>query len=83
MSEERGLSSGTLKNRRWHVGQFLDWLHGRGRRVPDLNLLDLDAYLQLHAKGHSRVTIKIHTCSWTRRAYPATFECSSPRGIAR
>jgi site-specific recombinase XerD len=62
MSEERGLSSGTLKNRRWHLGQFLDWLHERGRRVTHLDLRDLDAYLQhLHAKGHSRVTIKIHT----------------------
>jgi site-specific recombinase XerD len=61
MSEERGLSSGTLKNRRWFLGQFLDWLHERGRRVTDLDLRDLDAYLQhLHAKGLSRVSIKIH-----------------------
>ena len=33
MTEERGLSPGTMKNRRWHVGQFFDWLHERGRRV--------------------------------------------------
>jgi integrase/recombinase XerD len=61
MSEERGLSSGTIKNRRWHVGRFLDWLHDRGRRVADLILPDLDSYLQhLHAKGLSRVAIRIH-----------------------
>lgn len=62
MSEERGLSPGTLRNRRWHLGRFLDWLHEGGRRVSDLELRDLDAYFQhLHAKGLSRVTIKIHT----------------------
>jgi len=61
MTEERGLSPGTVKNRRWHLGQFLDWLHERGRRVTDLTLRDLDAYLQhLHAKGLSRVAIRIH-----------------------
>jgi site-specific recombinase XerD len=59
MTEERGLSAITVKSRRWHLGQFLDWLHERGRRVPDLTLRDLDAYLQhLHAKGLSRVAIK-------------------------
>ncbi len=62
MSEERGLSSGTLRNRRWHLGQFLDWLHERASCVTDLDLRDLDAYLQhLHAKGLSRVTIRIYT----------------------
>ncbi len=62
MSDERGLSSATLQNRSWHVGQFLDWLHGRRQRVTDLDLADLDGYVHhLQAKGLSRVTIKIHT----------------------
>lgn len=62
MAEERGLSSRTIENRRWHLEQFLDWLHGRKRCVTDLKLRDLDAYVRhLHAKGLSRVTIKIHT----------------------
>ncbi len=62
MREERGLSAATLKNRRWHLEQFLDWLYDRGRRVSDLSLRDLDSYLQhLHAHGLSRVTIKIYT----------------------
>jgi site-specific recombinase XerD len=62
MSEERGLSPGTLRNRRWHLEKLLDWLHERGRRVSDLNLRDLDACLEhLHSKGLARVTMKIHT----------------------
>jgi site-specific recombinase XerD len=62
MSEERGLSRGTLKNRRWHLGQFLDWLYQRGRRVSNLELRDLDAYLlHLHAKELSRITIRTYT----------------------
>jgi site-specific recombinase XerD len=62
MSEERGLSRGTLRNRRWHVGQFLAWLHERPAPVPGVSPRDLDGYLQhLHTKGLSRVSIKIHT----------------------
>jgi site-specific recombinase XerD len=61
MGEECGLSSRTQTGRGWHLGKFLDWLHDRGRRVSDLGLRDLDAYVQqLHAKGLSRVTIRIH-----------------------
>lgn len=61
MAQERGLSASTLENRRRHVGWFLEWLHERGRRVSDLELTDLDAYLQyIHAKGHSRLTIRAH-----------------------
>jgi integrase/recombinase XerD len=62
MTEERGLSRGTVRNRSWHLGQFLDWLQERKLCVTDLDLRNLDAYLQhLQAKGLSRVTIKIHT----------------------
>ena len=62
MTEERGLSRGTLKGRRWHVGRFLDWLHERHAPVLGLSPRDLDGYLQhLHAKRLSRVSIKIHT----------------------
>jgi len=62
MTEERGLSRGTLKSRRWHVGRFFDWLHGRRAPVPGLSPRDLDGYLNhLHAKRLSRVSIKSHT----------------------
>jgi site-specific recombinase XerD len=62
MAEERGLSRATVSSRHWCLAQFLDWLHGRQLCVTDLDLRSLDAYLQhLHAKGLSRVTIKIHT----------------------
>lgn len=62
MTEERGLSPRTVRNRRWHLGQFLTWLHRRRRPVTRVTPQDLDAYLQhLHGKGLSRVTIRIHT----------------------
>jgi site-specific recombinase XerD len=62
MSGERGLSPTTLRHRRWHLEKFLGWLHERERRVADLDLRDLDAYIEhLHARRYSRVTIKIHT----------------------
>jgi len=62
MTEERGLSRATVRGRHWCLAKFLDWLHGRQLCVTDLDLRSLDAYLQhLHAKGLSRVTIKIHT----------------------
>lgn len=62
MTEERGLSHETVSHRGWHLGQFLDWLHERRVCVADLDLRDLDTYLQhLHSRGLSRVTIKIHT----------------------
>ena len=62
MTEERGLSRGTLKGRRWHVGRFLDWLHECHAPVPGLSPRDLDGYLQhLDAQRLSRVSIKIHT----------------------
>ncbi|HER20094.1 MAG TPA: integrase [Chromatiales bacterium] len=62
MADERGLSPGTVRNRRWHVDQFLRWLQARRLCVTELAPRTLDAYLQqLNAKGLSRVTIKIHT----------------------
>jgi integrase/recombinase XerD len=62
MTEERGLSRGTVTHRRWYLGRFLDWLHGRHAAVPGLSPRDLDAYLQhLHAQHLSRVSIKSHT----------------------
>lgn len=62
MTDERGLSRETVRNRDWHLGQFLEWLHERKLCVADLDLRDLDTYLQhLHTRGLSRVAIKIHT----------------------
>ena len=61
MTQERGLSPHTIQNRRWHVERFLSWLDEHHRPVADLQLRDVDAFFEaLHAKGLSRVTIKIH-----------------------
>jgi site-specific recombinase XerD len=61
MAQERGLSPRTIRNRRWHVARFLSWLEKHDRPVADLQLRDLDTYFEaLHAKGLSRVTIKVH-----------------------
>ena len=61
MTQERGLSAQTIQNRRWHVERFLSWLDERGLHLVDLKLGDVDAFFEaLHAKGLSRVTIKIY-----------------------
>jgi integrase/recombinase XerD len=61
MTQERGLSPHTIQNRRWHVERFLAWLDARDGAVAELQLREVDAYFEaLHAKGLSRVTIKIH-----------------------
>jgi integrase/recombinase XerD len=61
MTQERGLSPQTIQNRRRHVERFLSWLDERNRHLADLNLRDLDAFFEaLHAKGLSRVAIKVY-----------------------
>jgi site-specific recombinase XerD len=61
MTQERGLSPQTIRNRRWHVERFLLWLDEQNRHLAELKLQDLDAFFEaLHAKGLSRVTIKIY-----------------------
>jgi site-specific recombinase XerD len=61
MRQERGLSPSTLDSRRRNVGTFLEWLYERRRRVSDLDLRELDGYLQhVHGKGHSRMTIRAY-----------------------
>lgn len=61
MAQERGLSPSTLDSHHRNVGTFLEWLYERGRRVSDLDLTELDAYLRhVHAKGHSRMTIRAY-----------------------
>jgi integrase/recombinase XerD len=61
MAQERGLSAQTIQNRRWHVERFLSWLDEHSRHVSDLTIRDIDEFFEaLHAKGLSRVTIKIY-----------------------
>ena len=61
MRDERALSPATIRNRRWHVGRFLAWYFDGGRRLADLRLQHIDAFFEsLHAKGFSKVTVKIY-----------------------
>jgi len=61
MAQERGLSAHTIQNRRWHVERFLSWLGEHSRHLSDLTIRDIDQFFEaLHAKGLSRVTIKIY-----------------------
>ncbi|MBI3552527.1 MAG: tyrosine-type recombinase/integrase [Elusimicrobia bacterium] len=61
MRDERALSPATIRNRRWHVGRFLAWYFDGGRQLADLRLQHIDAFFEsLHAKGFSKVTIKIY-----------------------
>lgn len=61
MALERGLSERTIAIRRWHAARFLSWVYDRHCRLANLDLRDIDAFFQtLHAKGFSRVTIKIY-----------------------
>ena len=61
MTQERGLSPNTIQNRRWHIDRFLSWLDDRNRQLVDLTLRDVDVFFEaLHAKGLSRVTIKVY-----------------------
>lgn len=62
MDRERGLSASTIQNRRWHIERFLHWYRAKKRSISSVRVADVDAYLATcHAKGLSRVTIKIHS----------------------
>ena len=62
LTEERGLSDRTIMNRRWNASRFLAWLCERNRRLADLKLRDIDAFLHaMRDKGVSKVSMKVHT----------------------
>jgi integrase/recombinase XerD len=83
MTEERGLSPHTIQNRRWHVERFLAWLDEHHCRLADLQLRDLDAFFEaLHAKGFSRVTIKIYANGVRAFLRHAEWRAWCPTGLA-
>jgi site-specific recombinase XerD len=58
MQRERGLSHCTIRNRRWHLGQFLGWYASQGRPLAAVAATDLDAFLTaLGRRGWSRVSL--------------------------
>jgi len=45
MRAERGLSEATIRNRCWHVQQFLEWLINQNRSLAEVSIGDVDAFL--------------------------------------
>jgi integrase/recombinase XerD len=45
MRAERGLSEATIRNRCWHVQQFLGWLIKQNRSLAEVSVGDVDAFL--------------------------------------
>jgi integrase/recombinase XerD len=83
MTQERGLSPHTIQNRRWHVERFLSWLDEQDYHLADLKLRDLDEFFKaLHAKGLSRVTIKIYANGVRAFLRHAERRAWSPTGLA-
>jgi integrase/recombinase XerD len=57
MSSERGLSSETIRSRRYRAADFLTWYGHRHRRFREVRLTDIDAYINRNsARGWSLVT---------------------------
>jgi integrase/recombinase XerD len=42
--EERGFTTATVQQSRWHMTYFLTWCTSRGRGVADVTINDIDAY---------------------------------------
>jgi len=83
MQRERGLSPITIRNRRWHVGQFLRWAVSQGRALATVGVTHIDTFLaDLGRRGWSRVSIA--TSAKALRAFFRYAEMASqcPRGIA-
>lgn len=59
MERERGLSQRTIKNRCWHIEQFLRWYNpGKSRALSSVEVLDIDKFLQVYGSERwSRVSI--------------------------
>lgn len=45
MRAERGLAEATIRNRCWHVQQFLEWLTSQNRSLAEVSIRDVDAFL--------------------------------------
>lgn len=45
MREERGLSEATIRGRCWHVEKLLAWLMNQNRRLAEVSLREVDAFL--------------------------------------
>ena len=65
MRQHRGSSEGTVRLRIFGAGKFLAFLRGRRRRLRDLRLSDLDAFILKCAKRYAPATVT-DLCSMLR-----------------
>jgi site-specific recombinase XerD len=82
-SRDRGLSPATVRNYRWHIGQFLAWWNKQNRTFSDVSVSNIDEYISL--KGANQWTrVSVASCARALKAFFSHAErlgwCSS--GIA-
>lgn len=65
MREHRGNPENTIRDRIKRTGKFLEFLHRRRRRLVDLRLSDLDAYVMKCSKHYASSTV-CNVCSMLR-----------------
>ena len=78
MACERGLSPNTIRNRCWHVEQFLRWYQSQDCNIASVKVSDIDRFLRTYgAERWSRVSMASNTdalrsffqyaenCNWT------------------
>ncbi len=65
MRQHRGSAEGTVRLRIFGASRFLAFLRGRHRRLRDLRLSDLDAYIMKCAKRYAPATVT-DICSMLR-----------------
>lgn len=76
MSEERGLSTVTIRNRCWHVQKFLAWFSSQNRPLAEASVRDLDAFLTAGGEQRwGRVSV-----ATSARALRAFFRHAEVRG---
>lgn len=68
VSDERGLSSTTVRNYCWQLRQFFVWWNGQNRPFSEISVTDVDSYVA--SMGTSRWTrVSVASCTQALRAF--------------
>jgi integrase/recombinase XerD len=68
MRDERGLSEATIRARCWHADKLLAWLESQNRRLTEVSLRDVDAFLSGKG-GQDWGRVSVATCAKALRAF--------------